>query len=273
MFELKIGKSGASEAEEEKYDGGKCSFNFLKKVLEGVGEIIKSSDIKITAEGLYIQAMDPMHVSMVDIFLKNTAFESYRCDKNIILGVPLPAILKIFRSLPVDGASSVLLSADDDATDLNIVCEEGSKKYSYKLKLMSTGEEEYSFPAQVYDASIEISAGEMQRVIRTLGAFGEILQVSANQKGMLFTQQSDVGDSEVFFSMEESGENSEKREVTLNVAKDTVLSFPYKYLATFGKFGSLGHNIRISMSEDYPVHVALNMSMGYLNYYIAPREQ
>ncbi|OAG31682.1 proliferating cell nuclear antigen [Nematocida displodere] len=272
MFELKIGKSGLAEQDEEKTISNKCTFSFLKKILEGVFEIVKNSEMKITPEGLYIQAMDTMQVSMVDIFVKSSAFESFRCDKNLALGLPLQYILKIFRSLPVDGSTSILLSANDDATDLNITCEDDSKKYSSKIKLLDLAGEEYTFPSQEYAASIKLDNGEFQRVIKTLGAFGETLAIDATEKGFQFSQQSEVGNTEIFFALEEAGENSPTKSFQVRINDTVHISLPYKYMAIFGKFGSLGSDISISMTTGLPIHMTSQISVGYLNYYIAPRD-
>lgn len=273
MFELKIGKSAIEEQEKDNTNGDKCTFVFLRKVLEGVAEIVKEAEVRIKKDGLGIQAMDPMQVSMADIFLKASAFESFRCDKEMSLGLPLLHLLKIFRSLPIDNISSVLLSADDNATEMNIICEEGKKKYSSKLKLLSLNFEEYAFPEQEHSASIALTSSEFQKVVRTLGAFGDTLHISADLKGFVFTQDSDVGNTEVFFSQEESGENNETKEFTVEVNEKVEISLPYKCLATFGKFVSLGSTISLNMTPKRPIYITSKTTLGYLNYYIAPRDE
>lgn len=276
MFELKIGRSGASAQEEENekvQQESKCTFVYLRKIFEGVSDIVSQAEIKVTFDGLYIQAMDTMHVSMVDIFLKSASFESFRCDKEIMLGVPLPYILKIFRSLSVDETSSVLLSAEDEATDLNIVCEDANstKKYSYKLKLLDLKTEEYNVPNLEHDVTIELSSAELQRITKTLGAFGDVLCITATEKGVLFTQKSDVGDSEAFFSLSENIDNIERKEFTATVLRDASVSIPYKYLAIFGKFSALSTNVMIGLSSNAPLYISTSSPMKHLRYYIAPR--
>ncbi|KAI5170585.1 proliferating cell nuclear antigen [Nematocida sp. LUAm3] len=268
MFELKIGKS----QETEEVDGGKCSFSVLRKIVEGVGDIVKSADIRVSADGLYLQAMDPMHVSMVDIFIKNTAFESFRCDREILLGVPMPLMNKLFKSLPVTANSSILLSADDEATELNIICEENSKKYKYSLKLLSNNAEEYFFPQIDYDVSLSMSPLEIQNTIKTLGVFGEILKVSSSYKGILFLQESEAGNTEIFYGAEEQEENHPNGTFNLSVTKECSVSFPYKYLALFGKFSPLGTSTSIHMKDQQPIHIGVDMCIGHLRYYIAPRD-
>ncbi|KAI5165082.1 proliferating cell nuclear antigen [Nematocida sp. ERTm5] len=271
MFELKIGKS-SSEQKEEKPNDGQCTFLIFKRLLEGLHEIVKQLEMKVTNEGIYIQAMDSMQVSMVDIFLKSTAFESFRCDRNLTLGIPLQFILKVFRSLPVEDNLSVLLSANDDATNLDIVCEDGGKKYSSHLKLIDVGCEEYTFPCVDYTATITFISAEFQRVVKTLGAFGEVLRITANDKGFVFEQRSEVGNSEVSFMIRDEAENTENKDFDVEIKGGVELAIPYKYISLFSKFGTLGAKITMSIAEDMPVYITSVMNAGYLRYYIAPRD-
>ncbi|KAI5191775.1 proliferating cell nuclear antigen [Nematocida minor] len=271
MFELKIGKS-SSEQKEDKPIGGQCTFVFFKKLLEGLHEIVKQLEMKVTNEGIYIQAMDNMQVSMVDIFLKSSAFESFRCDKNLVLGVPLQFILKVFKSLPVEDNLSVLLSANDEATDLHIVCEDGGKKYSSHLNLIDVGSDEYTFPVVEYPAVISFMSSEFQKVVRTLGAFGDVLKISANEKGFVFQQRSDFGNTEVSFSVKEENENAENNDFMIQVQESVELTIPYKHVSLFSKFGTLGAKITLSMAMGMPVYLTSVMNVGYLRYYIAPRD-
>lgn len=272
MFELKIGKS-STEQKEDKPIGGQCTFVFFKKLLEGLHEIVKQLEMKVTNEGIYIQAMDNMQVSMVDIFLKSSAFESFRCDKNLILGVQLPFILKVFRSLPVEDNLSVLLSASDSPTDLQIVCEDGGKRYSSQIKLIDIGSDQYNFPVVEYSASINFLSNEFQKVIKTLGAFGDSLKITATEKGFLFKQKSDFGNTEVSFSSMDDGATSENKDFEMEVKEDVELTIPYKHISLFSKFGTLGANVTLSMSAVMPVYLTSVMNVGYLKYFIAPKDE
>ncbi|KAI5180943.1 proliferating cell nuclear antigen [Nematocida sp. AWRm80] len=273
MFELRIGKS--TEEKEEKNIAGQCTFSALKKLIEGVEELVKQAAMKVTPEGIYIQVMDTMQVCMVDLFIKSTSFESYRCDKTVSLGLPLTSILKVFKSLPTEDVPSILLSADDEGTVLNVICEcDNRRRYSHQLKLLDISSEEYTSPVKEYEASINLIPGEFTRIIKVLGTFGEAIQIAADTKGLLFTQISDLGTSEVFFAKEETKENGpEKSSFDLDIQNNASLIVPFKHVNTFTKFSSLGNNITIGLSNEMPLYMTTKMAMGYLNYYIAPRDE
>ncbi|EHY65273.1 proliferating cell nuclear antigen [Nematocida ausubeli] len=271
MFELKIGKSSI-DPKEEKTTDEKCTFLFFKKLLEGLHEIVKQLEMKVTTEGIYIQAMDSMQVSMLDIFLKSTAFESFRCDKNLVLGIPLSFILKVFRSMPVEDNLSVLLSANDEATDLHIVCEDEGKRYSYHINLVDVGSDQYTFPSVEYSAVISFMSPEFQKVVKTLGAFGEVLKITATEKGFVFEQRSEFGNTEVSFMIKDVQENTENKDFSIEIKESAELSIPYKYVSLFSKFGTLGAKITLSMAMGMPVYLTSVMNVGYLRYYIAPRD-
>ncbi|KAI5190474.1 proliferating cell nuclear antigen [Nematocida sp. AWRm77] len=276
MFELKIGKGSINETESlregKSGEESKCTTSFFRRVLEGMSELVKNMEMKASPEGISIQAMDTMNVSMVDIYFKSTAFESFRCDKEIVLVVPLAYLLKIFRSLPMDG-SSMQLSAGDDAKILLITSEENGKKYSYKLNLLgSQGVEVYNMPEKEMSAKIILSSSEFQRVAKTLGAFGDILKIQTSSNSFLFAQESEMGDSTISFSVDESGENNKDAGFKIFIEKDMLVSIPYRFFSIFGKFVGPTGEVIIELEENKPIYMTSKVPFGSLNYYIAPRD-
>ena len=47
--------------------------------------------------GLSLQAMDNSHVSLVSLMLRGDAFEPYRCDRNLTLGINMANMAKIVK--------------------------------------------------------------------------------------------------------------------------------------------------------------------------------
>ncbi|KAH9385416.1 proliferating cell nuclear antigen [Nematocida major] len=271
MFELKLGKS-VSEQKDEKPNDGSCTFALFKKLLEGLHEIVKQLEMKVSNEGIHIQAMDSMQVSMVEVFLKSSAFESFRCDKNLTLGIPLSFILKVFRSLSVEDNLSVLLTANDEATNLHIICEDGGKKYSSHMNLTDVGSDEYTFPMLEYPATIVFLSSEFQKVVKTLGAFGDVLKITAGEKGFVFEQTSEFGNTEVSFMRHEAGGSAESATFEVQVSEPVELFISYKHVSLFNKFGAQGAKVTLSIAEGMPAHLSSTMGAGYIKYYIAPRD-
>lgn len=61
----------------------------LKKVLEALKDLITEACWDLGSSGISLQSMDSSHVSLVQLTLRSEGFDTYRCDRNIAMGVNL----------------------------------------------------------------------------------------------------------------------------------------------------------------------------------------
>lgn len=74
---------------------------------------------------------------MVALKLRDQAFEMYRCDRNVSLGVNLPNLARVFKM--GGNEDSVKLSANDEGADVVEIALEstdGDRVCTFDLKLM-----------------------------------------------------------------------------------------------------------------------------------------
>ena len=64
--------------------------HIIKKILDAVKDLVNEASWECSPSGLSLQAMDTSHVSLVAAQLKQEAFDKYRCDKPLMLGMNLP---------------------------------------------------------------------------------------------------------------------------------------------------------------------------------------
>ena len=63
--------------------------SILKKVLEALKDLITEACWDVSSFGISLQSMDSSHVSLVQLTLRSDGFDSYRCDRNLAMGVNL----------------------------------------------------------------------------------------------------------------------------------------------------------------------------------------
>lgn len=61
----------------------------LKRVLEALKDLITEACWDLGSSGISLQSMDSSHVSLVQLTLRSEGFDTYRCDRNIAMGVNL----------------------------------------------------------------------------------------------------------------------------------------------------------------------------------------
>lgn len=117
--------------------------------------------------------MDNSHVALVSMLLRSEAFEPFRCDRNIALGINLGSLTKVLRAA---GSEDILTLKAEDAPDVvNLVFENsGSDRISeYDIKLMDIDQEHLGIPETEYAATITMPSAEFQRICRDLSALSE----------------------------------------------------------------------------------------------------
>lgn len=63
--------------------------SILKKVLDALKDLITEACWDVSSSGISLQSMDSSHVSLVQLTLRHDGFDSYRCDRNLAMGVNL----------------------------------------------------------------------------------------------------------------------------------------------------------------------------------------
>jgi proliferating cell nuclear antigen len=71
--------------------------HILKKIVEAVKDLVKSVNFDANSSGLSMQAMDSSHVALVSFQLDESGFATYRCDRNITLGLSIENLSKILK--------------------------------------------------------------------------------------------------------------------------------------------------------------------------------
>jgi proliferating cell nuclear antigen len=59
----------------------------LKRILDAVKDLVDDVNWLCTEDGIELQSMDSSHVALVQFQLDESGFASYRCDRQITLGI------------------------------------------------------------------------------------------------------------------------------------------------------------------------------------------
>jgi proliferating cell nuclear antigen len=63
--------------------------SLLKKLMEAIRDLIPEAIWDCSGTGITLQAMDNSHVALVAVNLRSDGFETYRCDRNLSMGMSL----------------------------------------------------------------------------------------------------------------------------------------------------------------------------------------
>ncbi|RKO95065.1 proliferating cell nuclear antigen, partial [Caulochytrium protostelioides] len=128
----------------------------LKRTLDAIKDLVSDANLDCDDNGLKLQSMDQAHVALVALALRSNAFEPYRCDSNINLGMSLGSLSKIIKCAGNDDV--VTLKAEDNKDKIHIMLEaqNNDRLSEYSLKLMDIDAEHYGIPETEYDATVRM---------------------------------------------------------------------------------------------------------------------
>eukprot|EP00527_Entomoneis_sp_CCMP2396_P000398 CAMPEP_0198144580 /NCGR_PEP_ID=MMETSP1443-20131203/16640_1 /TAXON_ID=186043 /ORGANISM="Entomoneis sp., Strain CCMP2396" /LENGTH=264 /DNA_ID=CAMNT_0043807991 /DNA_START=60 /DNA_END=854 /DNA_ORIENTATION=+ len=245
--------------------------NILKQVIESIKDLVQDTNIDIGQEELAIQCMDSAHVSLVAISLSASAFDRYRCDKPLQLGINTANMSKIFKMM--NKTDILILKAEDDGDILTLMFE-GEKNETiadFELKLMDIETEQMQIPDTPYKCNIKMPAAEFQRIVRDLQVLGDTCTISCTKEGIRFSVSGEIGTGNIL-TRANAATDKPSEMVVIDMDEPVELNFALRYLNFFTKATPLSQSVVLSMSPGVPIVVEYPISeAGFIKFFLAPK--
>ncbi|KAF2634051.1 proliferating cell nuclear antigen [Massarina eburnea CBS 473.64] len=245
--------------------------SMLKKVVDAIKDLVQDCNFDCNDSGIALQAMDNSHVALVSMLLRSEAFQPFRCDRNIALGINLSSLTKVLRAAQSD--DQLTIKAEDAPDVVNLVFESKNtdRISEYDIKLMDIDQEHLGIPETDYAATIAMPAPEFQRICRDLSALSESVSIECTKEGVKFACQGDIGSGSVQLRASSDVSNPDEN-VEIELSEPVSLTFSLKYLVNFCKASGLSTRVRLCLSSEVPLLVEYPMQENsYLRFYLAPK--
>ncbi|ODQ59442.1 hypothetical protein WICANDRAFT_69788 [Wickerhamomyces anomalus NRRL Y-366-8] len=242
----------------------------FKRIIDAFKDTVQLCNFNCTEHGITVQAVDDSRVLLVSLLVGEDAFQTYRCDRNITLGVDLSSLAKVLKC--GNNSDSLTLIAEDSPDSVLVVFEDTVKDRisEYSLKLMDIESDFLNIDDMDYDSVITLPAVDFQKICRDLSQLSDSLTVLVTKDTVKYVANGDIGSGSVIvkpFTDLEKTENSVK--VELNKAVN--LTFGLKYLLDVIKGTSLSSTITIKLADKTPALFEFKLPSGYLRFYLAPK--
>jgi proliferating cell nuclear antigen len=244
--------------------------NVLKKVVDAIKDLVQDCNFDCNDSGIALQAMDNSHVALVSMMLKSEAFDPFRCDRNIALGINLGSLTKVLRA--AGNEDQLTIKAEDSPDVVNLVFESSttSRMSEYDIKLMDIDQEHLGIPETDYAATVTMPSAEFQRICRDLGALSESVSIEATKDSIKFACSGDIGSGSVILKTHSNTEKPDES-VTVDMNEPVSLTFSLKYLTNFCKASGLAAQVKLCLSSEVPLLVEYGFEASYLRFYLAPK--
>jgi len=244
----------------------------LKKVVDAMKDLCKDVNFDCSEKGLQVQAMDSSHVALVSLFLRESAFAEFKCDRPTALGMNLDSLAKILKMCgPSD---SLKLRWEGGADTVSFECESGAddRIADFDLKLTQLESQYMDIPEQHYKVMAKLPSAEFLKLCRELREFGETLQIKASKEGIVFSVHGDAGGGSVLLKPRESDKAEEK--VALTVHEPVTATFALRYLVYLAKAAPLSGSVELGLGEGAPLLLKYDVEKadnGHMQFYLAPK--
>jgi proliferating cell nuclear antigen len=244
----------------------------LKKLVEAMKDLFNDVNFDCTSSGITCQAMDSSHVCLCSVLMRNDAFEPYRCDRNLTLGMNCGTMSKILKCAGND--ESITLRSEDNADSVTFVYEKPNQERisKFEMKVMDIESEHLGIPEQDYDAVISLPSSEFTRICRDLSQFGDTVTIACTKDGIRFSCEGDTGKGSITLRQNKASEDKDDDDVTIELNEAVTQTYAMRFLILFSKGQSLSKRVKLSICNDVPLVAEYKMGdMGYIRYFLAPK--
>ncbi|RLF26967.1 MAG: proliferating cell nuclear antigen (pcna) [Thermoplasmata archaeon] len=237
----------------------KVKSDVIKGIIDVTSPLVNEAKFNISPKGISLRAVDPAHVAMVDLEVKNKAFEEYKADE-MELGIDLDKLSSIMKL--ASAGDMVSLEYDEDTNRLIIKI----GNLVRRMGLIDTaGMPDSKMPNLDLPAKAVIKASELTQGVRASEAVSDHLALTIDKESFELYAE---GDTDT---------------VNLRLPKDLLLelSSPGKYKSLFSidYFSNMIKPVKgddpvtILLGNDNPVRVDFDIAdkKGHVTYLLAPR--
>lgn len=246
--------------------------------------------------------MDSSHVSLCALLMRAEAFDHFRCDVDVSLGLNTPNLAKLLKCAGNDDIIT-LKSNTERADSLTLVFESAKQDRisDFDMRLMQIESEQLGIPDTEYSCTIRLPSSEFQRIMRDLTVLGDTCKfiqwliyvlifiycfnyyeltfyllillgtIACTKEGVRFSASGDLGTGNILLK-HNPAVDKEDEAVVIDMQEPVELLFALRYLNLFTKATPLGPTVTLSLSPDLPILVEYPVGdLGYVRYYLAPK--
>tara|TARA_E500000331_G_scaffold358081_1_gene422585 strand:+ start:5012 stop:5806 length:795 start_codon:yes stop_codon:yes gene_type:complete len=228
-------------------------------------------NIHIENEKIYIQGMDPSHVSIYELNLLASWFDEYNVDTEEVIGVNSGILFKILNAR--GAGQNINMHMENDNFEIDLISEKENKdsfnKY-FKVPMIDNDEEMMLIPESDYQLDISMASKKFKSLIDQLSGFGDTVDVMYKEdKVFLKSESIEEGEMKIEINLDDL-EGCEVEE-GLHMSN----SYATRYMHMFTQFLKISKDIYLSFHKDLPLKVIYLLDDeekdNYLRFYLAPK--
>ncbi len=237
----------------------KVKSEVLKGIIDVTSPLVNEVKFNITPKGISLRAVDPAHVAMVDLNVKDKAFEEFKATE-MELGVDMDKLGGIMRL----SSSGDMVSLEYDEDTNRLIVKIGN--LVRKMGLIDTaGMPDPKMPSLNLPAKVVLKASELAQGVRASEAVSDHLALTVNKEDFELYAEGDTDTVNLKLPKDLL--------VELNSKNKCKSLFSIDYFSNMIKPVRGDDPITIMIGNDNPIRVEFDIAekKGHVTYLLAPR--
>jgi len=227
-----------------------------KNSVDAIAALIDEGTFQIDQAGLKLRAMDPSQIALVDFELPAKAFEKFKCDKPVNIGVDFAELNKITKRL-----------RPEDKIDLHIdsrlnMMFRGDAKRDFSISIIDSSSNPPKEPNIDFTAEVKIAPSLIKEALKDAELVSSHVALKMDG-GFFIKSDGDTGSVDISFP--------EDKLLSLNVKKEARSVFSLDHLNNILRAADIPSVVTIKLRTDAPLKIEYAIGDGRVVYYLAPR--
>lgn len=230
-----------------------------KNIISVIGSIIEEAPLRIDQDGLTLRAMDPSHISLIDLEVPKDQFIEFSVDSERVLGIDVEEMSRVMsRGKPTD---MMMIKADEDNNKL-FVTFVGESRRRFGLPIIDTPEQSnLKLPDFPTNAIIGIDSTLFKDGIKDASIVADHITLETKENSFVMKAEGDIGDIETRIEKDSL--------VEYKVQEDCSSTFNLSYLADVSS--SINGPITLELGADAPILMNFEIGGAVIKFVLAPR--
>jgi len=236
---------------------GTIDIKVLKDVVGAVAAVAEDAKLQLTSEGMSVVGVDMANVSLVDLKLPASAFESYALDGGAMdVGVAFERLRDLLTAAQHSGL--VRMSIDDAKIRLGM----GSLLYAMTRLDVAALRKEPKLPSLDFAARVSLNINDLVRTLKACSKVGDFVQIGV-ESGLFYIETEGETDK-VRLDM------GEEQLQGMDVTADVKSLYSLDYVSTLLHGLTFADVVDLEFGANYPLRLGAT-NVIKVSYLLAPR--
>ena len=224
--------------------------------VEAIAALIDEGTLQIDSSGLKLRAMDPSQIALVDFELPAKAFEKFKCDNPLNIGID-------FTEEDIGESER-----DEDKINLSLANNRlnmvfrGETKREFTIAIIDSTSNPPKEPKIEFTAEVKLAPNMIKDALKDAELISNHVALRLG-KDLNIKSDGDTGSVDIEFP--------EDKLLSINVKSEARAVFSLEYMNNILKAAEIPSVVTISMKNDSPLRVEYSLGDGRVIYYLAPR--